>query len=365
MSNHASNARATWRPLRCCALGIVALALSGVAGCGEERLADDRAATRAVVQLQRAFAAGDLGALCARMTPAARRQAARFAHGRRASCPSDLHEALAIAMPAAVRETRPPPRVDSAEVDGDRAVVSATAQAGGAFDVPLARRGGRWRLDAFLGTAPNIAKATTADLREQSFPEAGDAAAVRVSQAGIACFPLSDDAFPRIDNGCGAMARGRGVRLLIDTPFGRYDFGSCDIGYSVSIGPTGRAWMHGVTLTAAANNGCADVGVCRDEEGNQLPWKGRIVARPGDRFEHLIDACFDTCVGFYVWRLALGISRTDGAWRVTADRARVGRSGLLLDGHLALGPGDVALVATRRGAPVPSAGTTNTERSSE
>lgn len=325
---------------------VAAIALGGAligSSCGGDA-DDERAAVRTVAQVQRAFAAGNIDAVCAGMTPAARKQAGAFAHGRPGACGGDLREAFAVAMPNAVRGTRPPPRVGGAVVDGSRASATAEADAGGRFQVPLERSAGRWRIASFFGTAPSAAKAAAAAGGRRPYPAASDGEAVEIAdETGLPCFPLIVDSPTQVGGGCTLTVQGDAVRLLIDTPFGRYDFGKCTLLYRVAAGPTGRAWTIDQNLDSPYNNGCADFLPCTNTAGENLPWKGRITAAADGGFRHEMAVCLDTCVGFYAGKLVLRLERRGGRWVVIADGARVGESGLALYGRMGLEPASTRL----------------------
>lgn len=335
------------------AIAAVAIALVfAAAGCGDDDApasdaAERRAAARGLAALQRSFAAGDRQRLCAQMGTTAVRQAGVVAHGQVDECPRDLSEAFdVIAAGGGFRGVRDSVVV-ATEVDGERARTTLDLDDHGEVGVPLVRESGTWRLATFFGTPPREAERAAASAATAPFPPAARRVAV-ADGTGSPCFPLFDDDYPDVSGGCALGAAGR-VTLTIGTAFGHFEFGRCELSYRVLIDDSGRSWTDSVDLSGPdnVNNGCTDVDACENADGDPLPWRGRVSATPDGRVVHRMNACLDTCIGFYAGPLTIGISK-DRGWRALAERAAVGDSGLRFDGRLALLPRGLRLTPAPR-----------------
>jgi len=95
---------------------------------------------------------------------------------------------------------------------------------------------------------------------------------------------------------------------------------------------SGRTYLEGVT--PAGESPCNDMDACDHEDIK--PWRGRIEAEPDGSLTHVVNACFDTCMGQFVGKLRLSLKRVGGRWVQVADRALVGGSGYQLDGSWAI-----------------------------
>jgi hypothetical protein len=167
---------------------------------------------------------------------------------------------------------------------------------------------------------------------------AGGAVAV-ADGTGAPCWPLLADRYPHVAGGCVVGAGARRVRLTIGTAFGGFTFGTCELAYRVLVDRKGHTWTDSVVFRGPrnVNNGCSDVGACEDAANDPLPWRGRVSVVRDGRFVHRMDVCLDTCIGRYVGPLEVTLSRHGRGWRATAANVGIGRSGLRLDGRLALG----------------------------
>jgi hypothetical protein len=259
------------------------------------------------------------------------------AHGRPDGCAKDLGEAFGVIdAGGGLRATRRP-RLLAARVSGDDATATVAVGGHGRVDVPLVRDGAAWRLGSFFGTRPPRDGFAPAPARAAA-PDPG-ARGVVVESGGAPCWPLLADSYPHVDGGCALAAAARAVRLAIGTAFGYFTFGTCELGYRVLVDDNGRTWTDSVVFRGPGNvnNGCSDVGACEDADNDPLPWPGRISITGDGRFAHRMDVCLDTCIGLYVGPLTVTLSKGGRGWRATAANAGVGRSGLRLDGGIALG----------------------------
>ncbi|HEX2161339.1 MAG TPA: DUF4430 domain-containing protein [Thermoleophilaceae bacterium] len=289
-----------------------------------------------VTELARAFARGNLRALCARISESAKRQAGLMAHGKVESCPRDLRQAFAIVDPDSTLRFAGRRSIGKVSAAGGRATVTLEVAGRPHVDVALVESDGRWLLDSFFGTPQELAERSAAAVREAAFPS-GPGRPARVADAGgVACFPFFADQFPEIDGGCELQVSGRRVAVTVATPFGDFDFGDCEFGYTALADDRGRTWITDVSFTSRVNNGCADLRECR-AGGEEAPWRGAIRAVGDDRLVHRIDACLDTCVGFYTGELIVRLTRRRGRWTAAVARSAggtVGLSGFGLDGRL-------------------------------
>jgi hypothetical protein len=334
------------RPLALATLA-VALATGTVAtSCAEddrEASAEEREAVAAARSLQRAFASRDLEALCANMTATAKQQAGRLAHGIPSHCERDLRRAFGIVRPKGGWASTQGGDA-TATVEGKRATVTFAGADRPALDVGLAREGGRWRLDSFFGTPPQVAQAYSAATRGASVPTEG-AAVTAGDGSGTPCSDFAEDDFPAITGTCSFVATTKRMTVDISTVLGDFEFGDCTVTYRVHLAADGTTWTEGTLFESptSKNNGCTDIRPCMNDANEPMPWKGSIRSEGNGAFVHHMNACLDTCVGSYTGALALKMRRVDGRWRTDAVGAGVGTSGLLLDGRLQMEPPDIEL----------------------
>jgi hypothetical protein len=152
------------------------------------------------------------------------------------------------------------------------------------------------------------------------------------------CEPLTVDGL-ELEGGCRIIVAPARVTFTAVGIFGDVPLATCAVGLTVAIGPAGTLAAAPVvnSLDGAASGPCGDVLACRrsaDPErlGEQPPWRGRLSTR-GRAIEADLDACLDTCLGRFEGRLRLDLERTPARqWRMRADRAAVGSSGLELAG---------------------------------
>jgi ketosteroid isomerase-like protein len=136
-------------------VALVVLA-GALVGCGDDR----EQVQAAVVDLQRAFVAGDLDRVCALLTPDARRHVGAIAHDvgldprDRTPCRADLRIVVERARRSPDWRARARRAVGDVHVDGDSATATVTLGDGAESTVPLARVDGVWRVDAIYGDIP-------------------------------------------------------------------------------------------------------------------------------------------------------------------------------------------------------------------
>lgn len=327
----------------------LAIAMAGVAagagGCGDgdghaPTAAERRALNGSLAALQSTFEAGDRQRLCARMNATARRQVGLVADRLPGVCVDDVAEALeTIDSGGGMRGIRDV-RLVTAVVTDERATATVDLDGHGRVDVPLVRGGSGWLLGSFFGTPP--AEAQAAASAAGTAPELDAERPVELEDDfGERCPALADADYPQVDGGCELIVSTSRVKLTIGTAFGHFEFGVCQLGYRVLVDGEGRTWTDSLHLRGPnrINNGCADVRACEDSEGDSFPWRGRISLTSDGRYVHRMDACFDTCIGFYAGPLTIGLSRGEqGGWRATAADAGVGASGLRFDGRMGVKP---------------------------
>lgn len=165
-------------------------------------------------------------------------------------------------------------------------------------------------------------------------PAAADAAAgdVRVWDTGgarpVPCPAIEVDRRGDLTGGCALEVSSGDFAIVIRTVVGDMEFGSCPYGYEMLVDGSGRTKL--VDVAPGGQSPCNDMRACNRDDVK--PWSGRIEAGPDGRLTHVVQACFDTCMGQFSGELRLGLSRIGDSWRQTADRALVGDSGYQLDG---------------------------------
>ena len=150
--------------------------------------------------------------------------------------------------------------------------------------------------------------------------------------------------------GCAIETAGVGdVEIVIRTVVGDMLFGDCSYDLDMRVDGTGRTYIPSPTVGGPSP--CNDMNSCYHED--QRPWSGQIEAGAGGRLTHVVDACFDTCMGQFRGKLRLGLERVDGRWTQTADRALTGDSGYQLDGRWKLQPCTFDIRTAGPGEPSP------------
>lgn len=142
----------------------------------------------------------------------------------------------------------------------------------------------------------------------------------------------------KLRGGCVVQTGGGLMRLTVRSLVGDMEFVACEFGHRMRVDASGRTYMD--QLNSLGKNPCNDVRACM--VGNPRPWEGQLVADEQGRIEHVMDICFDSCMGQFQGEARLELSRDDyGDWRQRARGALMGSSGLQLDGAWHLQPGAV------------------------
>lgn len=135
-----------------------------------------------------------------------------------------------------------------------------------------------------------------------------------------------------IEGGCEVRVDGE-LALTAMTLVGPLRFARCDVEGLLRVGGDARTALSDIAIIG--QQPCNDVTPCFGEE-HTFPLEGRVVARPDGSLLHVLDACFDTCLGRFAGELELPLRRSAAGWRMDAQRAVVGLSGWELDGALRL-----------------------------
>lgn len=140
-----------------------------------------------------------------------------------------------------------------------------------------------------------------------------------------------------VSGGCVVRASGS-VLVEILTPFGRTFFARCTLRFTAHVRLDGVVALD--DMRVSGESVCADIRPCREEtDPTPRPWIGRFEPHAGG-FRMNVDACLDTCAGWFEGPLLLPVDRTDGL-RVSGDRAQIGESGLELTGDWKLRGDDI------------------------
>jgi hypothetical protein len=147
------------------------------------------------------------------------------------------------------------------------------------------------------------------------------------------CPPIdfSDPRDPK--GGCPTDMFSGDIDIVIRSLVGDMLFGRCSYEHDMIVDGGGHTFLE--NIAPGGPNPCNDMGACDHEDVR--PWEGRIQTASGGRMTHVIQACFDTCMGQFVGELRLRMERVDGSWRQTADRALIGDSGYQIDGSWRMG----------------------------
>jgi hypothetical protein len=138
--------------------GLIAACLAGAAmalsACGGA--SDDEQIKSAAANLQAAFADGDLKRVCDLMTANAQRHVKGLGHKspEPVTCAGQLRMIAGGLRKQRRRVGGRDPRIAAVAVDGSRAVATIQPAGGPATDVPFAREGDEWKVDALYGGMP-------------------------------------------------------------------------------------------------------------------------------------------------------------------------------------------------------------------
>jgi hypothetical protein len=313
--------------IRSAALIVIALSLTGLSGCSDDSAEREREAATAVEQLRSAFLEDDVAQICASLTTRAKEQAGRAAHGPPTTCERDVARTFALAQRTGGWRQAAGTRVtDVALEDDDRAHVRLALGRAIKVDVPLRRVGGRWLLDGFLGFPEEQLDPGRSPLTSGK----PVSVAAGVGDAAGRCFGFYKPSLPDVVGGCEIDVVDPHARIAIHTAFGSILFAECRLGYTVSVDGRGRTWTSELYVESDLDNGCGDVEACESAPGKPLPWQGRIYAARDGTFRHHVDACLETCIGFFEGELVTTLVRGSRGWRLEADDATAGTSGFAL-----------------------------------
>jgi hypothetical protein len=295
----------------------VALAVASCGGGEEEPSAPRGPVAAAVLELQRSLADGDVDGVCARMTRSAMAQAGLMAHGKIESCQKDMRQALRLIDEGGGFRNSEELELTAIRRNGSNASATVTLD-DWESDVPLVRRGGKWKLDSFFGV-PTKQALRTVEARDGIPPSTAD-------NFGAGEEPL--------------VVVGK-VRVAILTAFGDFKLSDCEFTFSSKVGRDGRTWTYNFDRDGALDSACGDVEQCGAPEpderysgknpGGPTPWPGRL-RRDGDAYVHEMAACFWTCVGFFEGELSVRLARDGKSWRTDATDLQIGSQGLRLQG---------------------------------
>ena len=217
------------------------------------------------------------------------------------------------------------------------------------------RRSARGIFALVAATAASVAVVLPALAQE----EGGDlrvSVAQKTSRGWSGCPYVATDDRP-IVGGCVAEAR-MAATFRIVTPFGVVPFADCTFSFDAHIAGNGSVALYGIAAGGASP--CGDIRSCRlDTDSDRQPWLGEIVAEGSDRLQLRLDACMDTCAGWFEGPIELSLLRSGGGWRLRAGAAQLGYSGLELDGGVQLETRHPLRIAT---SPRSASGTLNPSR---
>jgi hypothetical protein len=194
-------------------------------------------------------------------------------------------------------------------------------------------------------TKATVAAAAAAMVAVAAAPAAQDGAPVRgIDPAtGKPCPKVDRSSHPELKGGCLAYGNTTGIEIHVLTMFGPLRFSRCRLAFEMRVGPRGDAWIEEMNSTNVESPGvCGDALPCRTRDLEQkLPWRGKIVSTGGGRYGVDFDVCFDTCMGRFVGDAAFELERGSGKarrWKLKAEKAITGVSGLQFDGTWSLAP---------------------------
>lgn len=160
--------------------------------------------------------------------------------------------------------------------------------------------------------------------------------------------PAIDASNPRRPRGgCLVEMDSHDLEIVVRSVVGDMQFGTaCLYSHDMRVDGQGRTYLEG--MDGGGPSPCNDTDACDHEDIR--PMRGRIEAAPDGRLTHVVDACFDTCMGQFVGELRLGLKKVEGRWVETADRALVGDTGYQIDGDWSMGQRDLDIRPARSSA---------------
>jgi len=323
----------------------VAVAILLLTACSSDDSADQAPRVLAALDaVQRAFTNGDLDAVCARLSVAAKNEVGEIAHGQPTACARDLRRFRRMIAKGSGWDSAGSPQPEGVTVHAGGATVLAELR-DRSVDLPFVEEGGRWKLESFMGTPKARTVGHEIAVRRASFPEA-DGSGVRASTSGQGrspCFEFYVGDFPEIgSSACELNVIDGEVALDVVSSFGQFRFGVCTVDYTIRADGQGRTWSDvWFDSLGLEFSGCGDVEECLTEDGTEIPWRGRLREEGPGRLLHVMDVCFRTCVGYFKGRLASRLVRRAGRWKAWTVDSSVGRSGFHLTGGAPLEPHSV------------------------
>jgi hypothetical protein len=158
------------------------------------------------------------------------------------------------------------------------------------------------------------------------------------------CPPVSSTGSPLLSGGCQASVRSSRqgadsrIAFAVLSSFGPISFARCTFATNLLIGPSGEVWLDNLTVLDLVSGPCPDIVPCLSGDGKK-PWRGSLEPAGPGRFGLRVHACLESCVGRFEGRVELQMRREAGDWRLAADKAPVGDSGLRIDGNWDLDDG--------------------------
>ncbi len=145
----------------------------------------------------------------------------------------------------------------------------------------------------------------------------------------------------RLTGGCLISVESEPVQISVRTMVGDVDFANCTYDHDLRIDGSGRTYT--VNVKSGGKKPCNDIDACVSEHPSR-PWPGQIHTAADGSFHHLVQTCFDTCMGQFRGELRLDLTPTENGWRETIATDLVGVSGLQFeDGSWDLEPNTIEL----------------------
>lgn len=142
------------------------------------------------------------------------------------------------------------------------------------------------------------------------------------------CPAIDDSNLRKLRGGCLVDMDSSGFDIVVRSIVGDMVFATCEYWHDLRVDGSGRTYLE--SIDPGGPYPCNDLNAC--DHKDVLPWRGRIEAAADGRLTHVVDACFDTCMGQFAGELRLELKQVEGRWVQTADRALVGDTGYQLDG---------------------------------
>lgn len=216
-------------------------------------------------------------------------------------------------------------------------------------------RGPRWALAVLVVAVAALGGWPSSSMPAGGFADAGPGPSqaghpVFVTESGAAgarrCGKVGrPDDRGAVTGGCVLEASGGSVELTVNGPLGRIPFARCEMSYAMHVDGRGRTVLTDVGF--AGFSPCNDAIRCFDDDRVHV-FRGRIVQGADGRLRHLVDTCFDTCMGRFSGRMETTLTRDGRRWRERADRALAGSSGWEIDGDWVLEGAELEIVPRRR-----------------